>query len=111
MEDGSLAVFCAVSRAYPNAEGEGYWHIFKPRHGKFLDSAADAYVALGCGSSETILLIPYGDLKNWLEGLNTTVTENGPYWHLHLYNEGGRLTLVRKRGYELIALDSYLLPN
>lgn len=107
--DGSVAVLCAVSRAYPNAEGEGYWHIYKPQHGKFLESAATSYVALGCGSQETILLIPHGDFVGWLEGLGTTVTENGPYWHLQVFNTGGHLTLVRKRGYNPVDLDQYLL--
>jgi len=107
--DGSIAVFCAASRAYPNAEGEGYWHIYKPRHGKFLESAASAYVALGCGTPERVLLIPHDDLAQWLDGLNTTVTENGAYWHLHVYNTGGHLTLVRKLGCEPVELDRYLL--
>jgi hypothetical protein len=109
--DGSLAVLCAVSRAYPNAEGEGYWHIYKPRHGKFLESAASAYVALGCGSPETILLIPHSDLTSWLEGLSTTVTEKGPYWHVQVNNTRSHLTLVRKRGFEPINLDRYLLQE
>lgn len=109
--DGSLTVMCAVSRAYPNAEGEGYWHIFKPYHGEFLEAATTAYVALGCGSPETILLIPFNELTPWLEGLGTTVTEKGPYWHLQVYNTRGHLTLVRKRGYEPIDLDRYLLQD
>jgi 5-methylcytosine-specific restriction endonuclease McrA len=110
-EDGSLAILCAVSRAYPNAEGEGYWHIYKPRHGKFLESAPTAYVALGCGSPETVLLIPFGDITSWIEGLGTTVTENGPYWHLQVFNTRGHLNLVRKQGYEPINLDRYLLRS
>jgi 5-methylcytosine-specific restriction endonuclease McrA len=107
--DGSLAVLCAVSRAYPNAEGESYWHIYKPQHGKFLESAAVAYVALGCSSPETVLLIPHAEFIAWLDGLGTTVTENGPYWHLQVFNTDGHLTLVRKRGYEPVDLDRYLL--
>ncbi|HSK80718.1 MAG TPA: DUF262 domain-containing protein [Thermoanaerobaculia bacterium] len=107
--DGSVRLVVAVSRAYPNAEGEGYWHIYKPRSSKFLESAATAYVALGCGSPETVVLIPYADLTNWLEGLGTTVTENGPYWHVQVYNVGGHFRLVRKRGYEAVDLDRYVL--
>jgi hypothetical protein len=107
--DSSIAVLCAVSRAYPQPEGEKYWHIYKPRHGKFLDAAATAYVTLGCGSPDIVLLVPYGDFTPWLEGLNTTENENGSYWHLHVYNAGGRLTLVRKQGYEPVDLDRYLL--
>jgi hypothetical protein len=109
--DGSLAVICVVSSAYPNEEGEGYWHIFKPRHEKFFEAAETAYLALGCGVPERTLLIPLGDLKSWIEGLGTTVTENGPYWHLTIYNSGGHLRLVRKRGYESIELDRYLLQK
>ena len=109
--DGALAVMCAVSRAYPNAEGEGYWHIFKPHHGKFLEAAATAYVALGCGSPERVLLIPYNEFTPWVEGLGTTVTEKGPYWHLQVYNTGGHMTLVRKRDYEPVELDRYLLED
>jgi hypothetical protein len=60
--DGSLAVLCTVSRSFPAVDGERYWHIYKPRHAKFLEAATTAYVALGCGSPETILLIPYADL-------------------------------------------------
>jgi hypothetical protein len=109
-EDGSLAIFCAVSRAFPKPDGEAYWHIYKPRHGKFLAAAAKAYVALGCGTPETVLLIPFKDFSAWLDGLNTTVVDSGPYWHLHVYNTGGHLTLVRKQGSETVDLDRYLLP-
>lgn len=107
--DGSVAVICAVSRAYPNEQGEGYWHVFKPRHEQFLNTAATAYVALGCGSPERVLLIPFSELAPWLEGLDTTVTASGPYWHLRIYYQNGHLRLVRKRGYEAIDLDRYLL--
>ncbi|HEV2851190.1 MAG TPA: DUF262 domain-containing protein [Thermoanaerobaculia bacterium] len=109
--DGSLAVLCAVSRSYTNAEGESYWHIFKPQHSRFLEAASTAYVALGCGSPETVLLIPYGELATWVDGLGKTVTENGPYWHLQVYNTKDHLTLIRKRGYEPVDLDRYLLQE
>jgi hypothetical protein len=109
--DSSVAVFCAVSRSYLKSDGEGYWHIYKPQHSKFLESAASAFIALGCGSPETVLLIPHADLTSWLDGLNTTVTENGPYWHLHIYNTGGHLILARKMGYDPINLDRYLLQK
>lgn len=55
------------------------------------------------------MLVPREVFMSWIEGLNTTVRESGQFWHVHVADEEGHLRLDRKRGFEPIPLDSYLL--
>lgn len=107
--DSQVAVFCSVSRAYARQEGETFWFIVKPFHLEFLETAGTSYLAFGCGAPEKVVLIPSGGFLPWLEGFNTTETENGPYWHVHVDDEHGRLRLRRKRGIHPIEIDQYIL--
>jgi hypothetical protein len=107
--DGSVFVFCAVSKAYSKAAKEGYWYAFHPHQREKLAAAGEAYVAFGCGSEETVLLIPFKEFRPWLDGLNITQLEDRFYWHVHIYKENKNLFLQRKRGLEKIDLTRYLI--
>ena len=109
--DGQVAVFCSVSRAYSMQEGETYWFIVKPFHREFLETAGTSFLAFGCGAPEKVVLIPTGDFLPWIEGLNTTETESGPYWHVHIDDEHGHLRLRRKRGSHPVKIDDYILKG
>ncbi len=50
--DESTAVVCAVSKEHITAGQPNYWFAFHPHQQDFLDAAAQAYVAFGCGSSK-----------------------------------------------------------
>jgi hypothetical protein len=57
--DDSVAVLCAVSREHHDRAAPNYWFAFHPHQREFLAGVPDGYVALGCGSAESVLLIPF----------------------------------------------------
>ncbi len=107
--DGSVFVFCAVSKAYVKPGREGYWYAFHPHQREKLAAVHEGYVAFGCGSEKIVLLIPFKRFKDWLDGMNMTQLEDRFYWHVHIYQEGKKLFLQRKKGIEKIDLTKYLV--
>ena len=57
------ALICTVSREHHTSSGTGYWFAFHSHQRDSLNTFEKAYVAFGCGSSETVLLIPFADFK------------------------------------------------
>jgi hypothetical protein len=104
--DGQTALVCAVSKEHANG---GYWFAFHPHQKETLEKATEHYVAFGCGSPDTLLLIPFSDFSQWLDGMNVTQREDRMYWHVSIFDEEGRLVLHRKRGEERMDLTRYLL--
>lgn len=109
--DGSAAVVCAVSQEYHPTTDPGYWYGFHPRYLDALASAQHSYVAFGCGTPATILLIPLGDFRPWLDAMNTTQLPDRPYWHVHISRKDHTYILRRKAGASRIDLTRYLLSN
>lgn len=109
--DGSLALICAVSREYVRSGTIWYWFAFHPHQKDFLAEAEEAYVAFGCGSEERIILIPFKIFSSWLDGMNITQKSGRFYWHIHIHNEDGSLVLHRKKDYENILLNEWIVSN
>lgn len=104
--DNQTVLVCAVSKEY---EGNDYWFAFHPHQKEALENAKEALVAFGCGSPNTLLLIPFSDFNQWLAGMHVTQKKDRMYWHVSIYTKQGRLILHRKRGEERIDLTRYLL--
>lgn len=109
--DGRLFVYCSVSRTYGKRGKEGYWYAFHTHQRDKLASVADSYAAFGCGSENTILLIPYSKFSKWLDGMNVTRLEDRVYWHVQIFREGERLILRRKKGFEKVDLTPFFLSS
>jgi len=108
--DGSTVVACAVSREYHPETDPGYWYGFHPRYVESLASAQQSFVAFGCGSAATILLIPFLDFQPWLDGMNMTHVGDRSYWHVHISRRpGDSYVLRRKTGFSSVDLTRYLL--
>jgi hypothetical protein len=107
--DGQRALICAVSREYADTTPPRYWFAFHTSQDQFLASVLQGYLALGCGSPEQLLLIPFATFRPWLESLNTTARNDGVYWHIHVLKQGDRLKLDRKKGFEDVDLTEFLL--
>jgi hypothetical protein len=75
-----------------------------------LLKAGENYVALGCGSADSVLLIPLADFDPWLDGMNITQKPGRFYWHVVIFREAGSFVLHRKRGFDRVELTRYLLP-
>jgi hypothetical protein len=108
--DDSTAVVCAVSREYGKEAATDYWFGFHPHQKEWLEKAAVAYVAFGCGSPDSTLLIPAKDFFVWLPGMNVTNRGEGRmYWHVSIYLEGDKFVLRRRAGQERLDLSAYLV--
>jgi hypothetical protein len=107
--DNSLALVCMVSKEHTPSTQTYYWFAFHPHQKEFLESAQEAYVALGCGSPGVTLLIPFAEFGPWLPGMNVTQAEDRSYWHVTVYRENGSFILHRKSGQPHIDLTRYLL--
>lgn len=109
--DNSTALVCAVSKEHIKGEQKFYWFAFHPHQKEFLDHSEENHIAFGCGSKENVLLIPFDEFNEWLEGLNITEKEGKFYWHVHIFQEENEFILHRKKGFEKISLTKYLLPK
>ncbi len=107
--DGVLAVICAVSREHDNSGASSYWFAFHPHQKETLDGVPEGYLALGCGSEKTVLLISFRDFSPWLDGMNTTKTDDRFYWHISIFKDDNQLVLHRKKGHTRVDLTKYLL--
>jgi hypothetical protein len=104
-------VNCAVSKEYHPDTTPGYWFAFHPHQREALRQMTQAFVAFGCGSSKRLLLIPFSEFEQWLDGFNTTQKEDRLYWHVIIYRKGEKYTLQRKKGETAVELTKYLMPE
>jgi hypothetical protein len=110
--DNSIAVICINSREYQKPKHLGYWFAFHPYQVVSLQNYEQTYVALGCGSSETILLIPGKLFVTWLDRLNKTEREGKFYWHVRVTKKDNEGYMLRaKKGANDINLNEYLLKK
>ena len=99
-----------ISKMYGSPGDSGYWYAFHPRQQEKLKSCDKPYLALGCGSPQRVLLIPYSDLEPWLGRFNTTTLKDGKmYWHLQVKEVNGQYSFTTKQTEENIELTHYLI--
>jgi hypothetical protein len=110
-EDGSTAVVCSISKTHENNGTSSYWFAFHPSQKDFLESFAQGYVALGCGTPEQTILVPFQDLLSWLDDFWTTENDDRMYWHIRIHKEGEALRLDRKQGMGRLDITHYLLNS
>jgi hypothetical protein len=109
--DGQFAVVCAVSKTHVIGSRPSYWFAFHPYQRSFLESTAEAFLILGCGSPKTVLAIPANDLFAWLPDMWTTQRDERFYWHIRIHDEGARYTWDRKAGLGRIDVTKYVLAE
>ncbi|MBZ0221169.1 MAG: hypothetical protein K8I01_12155 [Candidatus Methylomirabilis sp.] len=107
--DELLHLLCVVSREHIRAGIKSFWFAFHNYQKEALEKAENSYLAFGCGSEKTILLIPFKEFKKWLDGMHTTQSESRFYWHVVIHLEKNRLILQRRKGYEKIELTNHLV--
>jgi hypothetical protein len=74
------------SKVYPYPQGEEYfWYGLRANQIEFLSQAKNSFVAFGCGSADTIFIIPFERLQKLLVGAPETRAENGALVHQHVY--------------------------
>jgi hypothetical protein len=107
--DGKTTVVCVASKAHSRQNRISYWFAFHPYQREFLETGHESFLVLGCGSKSLVLVIPFADLKKWLDDLWTTELEDRMYWHIRLQQEGTRLLLNRRKGLGALDVTHYLL--
>jgi len=107
--DENLLTICINSREYKKANSSGYWFAFHPHQRDMLANHKKAFVALGCGSKESILLIPAPDFVPWLEKCHKTELEDRFYWHIRITKDKDGYVLLVKKGAERVRLNEFLL--
>ena len=109
-EDGETAIVCLVSREYKRPSGTRYWFSFYPSRYDELQQAKSGYVALGCGSPDSVLLIPLGDFEPLVAKMHRTDRDTAmSHWHIDLRREHDRLILQQLEGSQDIDLTPYLI--
>jgi len=90
------------SRAREENRGQRFWYGFRPNHTAFLSERESSYVAFGCGSEESIILMPFSSLKPLLPRMLETLDAENKLVHKHvlIFEADSRYRL--KLGNELI---------
>jgi hypothetical protein len=107
--DENLATICLNSKKYETGKNPGYWFGFHTYQKDILEKYKSGWIAFGCGSEKTILLIPIKDFVVWTDDLNTTIKENGYYWHVQITEIKGAFMLRLKEGKSPVDLTKYLI--
>ncbi len=107
--DKSVVVNCSISKEHNPDTTPNYWFAFHPYQKDSLKDVPKSYVAFGCGTSKRILLIPFKDFDQWLEGMWTTQKDDRYYWHVVIYRKGEKYSMHRKKGEKVIDLTPYVL--
>jgi hypothetical protein len=86
---------CTISKRYTKTGVYRYWYAYHPQWDQFLGEGARSYFVLGCVDLDFAFAIPLAVLRAQLPGLNTTVKEDGSFYHhLHLAElSGGKYAL------------------
>ena len=91
--DRHARVACTISKRYE--DGPGYWYAFHPSWKEFLEKGTNGYFVLGCMGRNDAFSIPLKELVPYLDFLNTTHSNKGRYWHIHLEElPNGQVSLV-----------------
>ena len=87
----STAVVCAVATTL--TKGEFYWFQFRVSQKEFLEEPVvkKGYIAFGCGSADTLLVISARKFFRLLDQLQFAEARN--YWYLQIFPKGDRLVL------------------
>lgn len=110
--DETVALICVVSKEHSEGPRPGYWFAFHPHQRERLSDAHEGYVAFGCGSPETVFLLPFGDFEPMLPTLNQTHRKDGrSYWHVQIHKHGDQYLLHPKADEERVDFTPYLLED
>jgi hypothetical protein len=101
--DHSKRIACTISKRYMKRASYPYWYAFHPQWEDFLKEGEDACLVLGCMDLPKAFVIPVKIIQQILPDLNTTETDRGVYWHLHIVQRtsGEFELLVPKRSADL----------
>lgn len=101
------ALICTVSKESQTSSGIRFWFAFHTHQRDSLSAYKNAYVAFGCGSADTVLLIPFVDFEEWLNGMNMTQNDEREYWHVQIIKDEDKYTLLQKANLKRVDVTKY----
>ena len=108
--DADVLVTCSVSKEYTRSRGAGYWFAFHPHQLGKLEAAPTGYAAFGCGSADTIALLPIDFLKEHLDGMNQSHGDDGRfYWHIRIHRDGNSWNLHHRKDHDWLDIADKML--
>jgi hypothetical protein len=108
--DGTIGIVLSISKPHQTGTHTRYWFSFHPHQEEFLKPFNTAYLALGCGSSDVLFLIPIEDFLAIRPRLGTTERPDKIYWHIVIYaRPDGDYELRVPDGPDFISLARYLV--
>ena len=83
---------------------------FHRYHKQFLETKTQSYAAFGCGSEDTVVLIPFAVLVEHLDFMSVTDSGGRYYWHVHILHAGEKL-LLQLSGADPVDLSTFVLGD
>lgn len=110
--DRRTTVVCLASRGRDIGERIEYWFGLRIKQREALESGGESYIALGCGSKNRIVLVPFLKFRHRLDDMNTTGKGEGiRHWHIEVVEEQDNYRLRLKAGRPAVDLTEYLLTR
>jgi len=81
-DDEKVGVIISVSKEYTQGSKFKYWFAYHPYYRDRLEKYDKKYVAFGCGSEKTIVLLSINELESTKINLNHTEKGDSIYWHI-----------------------------
>lgn len=109
--DGLTRVVCLVSKEYGSDADCTYWYTLRPSHIEFLDHGGNGFLALGCGSGDRTMLLPWTVLRPLLIEMNVTEREGEKHYHIKLHGVTPELRLGLPVKGRRLDVSSYMLAG
>ena len=110
--DNRLRIVCLISSERDTSRNPYFWFGFRSKQKDYLEGVEKSYVALGCGSENLILLIPYSKFSEWLADMSVTAAANDiKHWHVIVMKEKGNLMLRRKLDRNKVNISEFIIPT
>ena len=110
-QDGTTGLLCSVSKEHTQHKNPLFWFALHPHQTQLLESYEKAYIAYGCGSSKSTVLVPFGKIAELLPKMNRTQNSKRSYWHIQIYREGERYSLHLRAEFDNVDVTEFLLAD
>ena len=94
--DCAIRLVCLTSKQHERANETEFWFGFSPVQRDYLtQNKGESYIAYGCGSERTILLMPFKVFEPHLENMSIAQKDKIKHWHVHIFESSGRYYLAQ----------------
>ncbi len=103
-------VACTISKRYTKRSSYPYWYAYHPQWDEFLGDGSSSYFVPACMDLSFAFCIPWNVIHAKLSSLNTTTTDRGTYWHIHITeSKPGKYELLLPKGSKNLSIDEFRL--